>query len=137
MQIMIGYNQSSSSELAVKINKYLKDKGYKTWIDLEEMHTCQLLVKMAEAVESSDLVLVLVTNEYCNSINCNKECNYASNQKKKIIPIKVTNWYNPKGLVGFVLADLIYVDFSKNGFQISFQSLINQINHVINIETQR
>ena len=106
MKILISYNLSSSSELAKQINKNLKDYGFETWIDIEQMHS-SMLDKIVEGVESSDLVLILVTNEYCTSENCLKECNYASNKKKKIIPIKVTVWYNPNGHVGFVLAGLI------------------------------
>ena len=133
---MISYNWSSSKELALKINKYLIDNGFKTWIDDEQMHS-NILDKMAEAVESSELVLILVTNEYCESENCKDECNYAKNKKKIIIPIKVTDWYEPYGRVGFVLANFIYVDFSKNDFEISFKSLINQINLVMNIKPIR
>ena len=87
---------------------------------------------MAKAVEDASVVLVLVTNEYCQSENCNKECDYASSLRKRIIPIRVDENCDPceiNGRVGIIISGFMYIDFSKQYFQKSMNELFRQIDN--------
>ena len=127
MKIMLSYNQKSSGDLVRRINQELKTSHFETWIDIEQMFE-NCIEKMAEAVETSDVVLVFVTKEYCESEFCLKEINYAFKKKKIIIPVKVNKWFDPSGVVGIIVAELIFVDFFEKDFNESFNKLLNQIN---------
>ena len=125
--VMISYNQKSSKELAKALNDRLKSDNFKTWIDYEEIYgSC--IGSMANAVESASALLCLITDEYCASKNCVLECGYAFEKNKPIIPIKVNAKYNPTGEVGMIVANKIYVDFSKNSFNDNYEKLMNQLN---------
>ena len=104
--IMISYNQVSSFDLARQINDELKKQNYSTWTDYEKMGG-YVDEAMAKAVEDASVVLVLVTNEYCQSENCKKECGYASSLRKRIIPIRVNENCDPceiNGRVGIIVS---------------------------------
>ena len=125
---MLSYNHKSSAELAEKINQNLVKSGHQIWIDTEKMFG-NLFDKMSEAIDSSEIVLVFITNEYCSSRYCKQECKYAFYNDKIIIPIKVNQDYNPMKVVGFCVVGLKYVDFSKiELFENSFRDLLKEIN---------
>lgn len=124
--IMLSYNHKSAGSLVLKVNEKLQTCGYKTWIDVDNMEG-SILSAMANAIEQSDVILVFITDEYCKSENCVKECEYASHRGKRIIPIRVNSSYNPTGAVGIIVSPLLYVDFSKNSFDVAFALLLKQI----------
>ncbi len=66
--IMISYN-SASRELCLKIKSKLEQLDYKVWIDVADIHGSSL-ESMAEAVEQSYVILMCVTENYRQSINC-------------------------------------------------------------------
>ena len=82
---------------------------------------------MAEAIETSDVVLVLLSNEYCDSEACKLECSYAFKKSKYIIPIKSVKNFTPSGTVGILTSSLQYIDFTKNDFDTQFQTLVEKI----------
>ena len=84
-QIMISYN-SASRNLCMKIKEELEKNNFKVWIDVDEIHGSSLEA-MARAVESSDYILMCVTEKYRQSVNCQAEAQYAFKLKKKIIPL--------------------------------------------------
>lgn len=95
-QIMISYN-SGSRELCMKIKEELtKSCGYKVWIDVDEIHGSSL-DSMAKAVETSDLILMCVTEDYRQSINCQSEAQYAFKLKKPIMPLIMQKGYENVG----------------------------------------
>ena len=125
-RVMISYNQKSAGELALKINEALKEVGYQTWIDLEQMQG-NIRKRMAEGVSGSDVVLCFITAEYCASEFCVDECEYAKDKKKPIIPIKVNEKYEMTGSVDMICSRLLYVDFSNGDFDNCFVNLLEQV----------
>ena len=84
-QVMISYN-SASRDLCLKIKEELEKNNYKVWIDINEIHGSSLEA-MARAVESSDYILMCITEKYRQSVNCQAEAQYSFKLKKKIIPL--------------------------------------------------
>jgi hypothetical protein len=68
--IMISY-QWNSQEICKLIKKCLADNGYKVWIDIEQI-VGHIDGTIAEAIESSNCVLMCVTKEYKDSEYCKK-----------------------------------------------------------------
>ncbi len=101
-RVMISYNHKASSELALKLNSLLKVHNIKTWIDIDNMSGGDIFKDMANGVETSDVVLIILSNEYCNSDNCIRECEYAVSQNKYLVTVKHDKGYKPKGPVGLI-----------------------------------
>lgn len=83
--LMISYN-TGSRELCLQIKESLEEKGFKIWIDVEEIHGSSL-DSMARAVENAYCVLMCVTEKYRQSVNCQAEAQYAFRLNKKIVPL--------------------------------------------------
>ena len=50
--------------------------GYEVWFDRENM-SGDITDAMEEAIRLSDVIVVVFSLGYFNSVNCKKECNYA------------------------------------------------------------
>ena len=107
----------------LKIYKGLKERGIKGWIDEERM-TGSIPEQMSGGIESSQSVLVFVTEAYINKVNgegekgqgdnCLLEFNHAAAHKVgKIITILMEKVNQPwKGPVGLYLGNRLYIDCS-------------------------
>ena len=65
---MISYQWHNQKTL-IKIRDELKNKGYKVWMDIDNMKG-STLEAMAEAVEKASVVLLCSSQKYKNSPNC-------------------------------------------------------------------
>ena len=109
-QIMISYN-ASSRDICMKIKRSLTQVGYNVWMDINEIHGSGF-ESMARAVETSDIILMCVTEKYRQSLNCQAEAQYAFKLKKTIIPIILQNDY--EHIDGWLGKLLKFNFFSKN-----------------------
>jgi hypothetical protein len=91
-QVMISYN-SASRDLCIKIKEKLELSGFKVWIDINEIHGSSL-ESMANAIETSEYILMCVTEKYRQSLNCQAEAQYAFKLKKNIIPLIFEKGYD-------------------------------------------
>lgn len=83
---------------------------------------------MAKAVESSQCVLMCVTEKYRQSLNCQSEAQYAFRLNKKIIPLIMQKGYGSvDGWLGFIIGDKIFVDFTKYTFEDCLKRVVNQL----------
>ena len=131
--IMISYNHASQSQ-CLKLNEKLKEKGFKTWIDVE-MTMIDLHDSMAKAVEGASVVLVCYSDGYKNSSNCRIEAQYAIDCKKPIIAVRMERKFKPDGWLGIILAGKFYVDLSslkEDTNTPNIDLLIKQINSIKN-----
>ncbi len=122
---MISYNHDSKS-LCLDIYNCLANDGYNVWIDLEQMHG-SILVAMAQGVDDSDIILYCVTEKYSQSLNCQKEAEYAFIQQKIMIPLLLQSKYKPTGWLGLLLGASLYIDFTKNDFTQNYEKLKREI----------
>ena len=109
-QVMISY-QWDSQKQALEIAHALKELGFEIWIDVENM-SGDIYDKMAEAVEGSSVLLVCMTSKYEKSANCERELKYATEKKKKLIPLHLEKEYKSGGSLGLLMAGKLYFDFT-------------------------
>jgi hypothetical protein len=125
-QVMISYNSASRS-LCIRIKEELEKSGFKVWIDISEIHGSSL-ESMARAIETSDYILMCVTEKYRQSINCQAEAQYAFKLQKKIVPLIMQEGYERvDGWLGMIIGDKIYISFIKYKFEESVQRLLHEI----------
>jgi hypothetical protein len=125
-QIMISYN-AASRDLCLKIKAELEKAGYKIWIDINEICGSSL-DSMSNAVETSQFILMCVTEKYRQSLNCQAEAQYAFKLKKPVVPIIMQKGYeNVGGWLGMIMSDKIYINFIKYTFEESIKRLLNQV----------
>lgn len=86
------------------------------------------LESMASAIEQAQCILMVVTEKYRLSVNCQAEAKYAFRLQKTIIPIILQSGYhNIDGWLGFIISDKIFIDFTKYSFEEAMNKLINQL----------
>lgn len=111
-QVMISYNWSVQP-IAIAISTFLQEKSINVWIDIEKMEG-STLEAMANAVESSDVILVLISRKYKESPNCRLEGEYAFQKRKDIIFIMAEAGYNADGWLGAILGTHLWFDFTTD-----------------------
>lgn len=123
--IMISYSHSNK-DLCHQVYHHLLNEKYTVWLDFENMYG-STLQSMATAIESSDIILICMSNPYKESAYCRSEAEYAYTRQRHIIPLVMEKKYRPDGWLGFICASKLYVDFTKTDFEQAFQKLIVQI----------
>jgi hypothetical protein len=123
--IMISYSHSNK-DLCYQVHQSLNKLKFRVWLDFENMYG-STLQSMAQAIESSEIILVCMSNPYKESAYCRSEAEYAYTRQRHIIPLVMENKYRPDGWLGFICASKMYVDFTKSDFDQAFQKLISQI----------
>ena len=112
--IMVSYNWTTGEECANELDEFLTKCGYKVWIDKNKMAS-NLYSEMAKDVANSEIILLLISEEYEKSDNCISEYSYAKSCKKKIIPIQVKDYLPPRGSVlVLIIAGKIYYQLYEN-----------------------
>lgn len=119
------------------INELLKQKGYNTWCDTEQLQGgSHLDAAMADGIENSDCIVVFLTQAYMDKVksgnpsdNCFKEFTYATLKRAGyILPIVMEpQLRSPKdwsGSVALQLATQIYVDMSDDDVSKNMDRLI-------------
>ena len=140
--IMISYCHADK-ELTYKIHRFLLDVGFKVWIDLDNMYgpgnsismtsidhfplDVLAMNAMAEAVESSEFVIMCMSDSYKQSTYCQAEAEYAFKCKRRLIPLIMRPGYRPDGWLGFMIGSRIYVDFGRFDFKTACEKLITEI----------
>ncbi|XP_035667901.1 uncharacterized protein LOC118410346 [Branchiostoma floridae] len=110
--IMISYSWAQQ-EVIIKVKEHLNKVGYRVWLDKDEMGGT-MLESMARGVRSSAIVIIAFSEDYVISDNCKREANFASDQKREIVPLKMTTYY-PDNWLGMLISGKYYVDFSSPG----------------------
>jgi len=82
---------------------------------------------MADAVESSEFVLLCMSESYKNSTYCQAEAEYAFNCKRRLIPLIVRPKYRADGWLGFMIGTRIYVDYGSFDFPVACEKLMAEI----------
>ena len=106
-RVMISYCWSDQPTV-LKLRDVLKKHQIPYWIDVEHMQG-DVIDCMAEAVESSTLILCCISPSYQVSGPCRQESTFASSLKKHIIPVRVDT-VNLTGWLGVLMASMLYYD---------------------------
>ena len=108
------------------INQELKNMGYKTWFDEDEM-AGNIAERTSEGIEQAEAVIVFLTRKYYEKVNgknaldnCKREFNYAVQKKtpeRMLVVVMeecMCNTSDWTKLVGFDFSSRLYVDMSKD-----------------------
>ncbi|XP_077985621.1 uncharacterized protein LOC144440196 [Glandiceps talaboti] len=109
--VMICYNWQHQT-MAKRIKNELDHRGYKTWMDLNDMRG-NINEVTANAIEAAGVVLLCVTRAFKESHNCKKETNYADETRKTIIPLKLEKNVVFDGWIGLIAGKEMRFDFSN------------------------
>ena len=123
--LMISYSHTNK-DLCHQIHRNLLETKFRVWIDFESMFE-STLQSMATAIESSEIVLICMSDSYKQSAYCRSEAEYAYARQRRIIPIVMEKKYRPDGWLGIICASMTRVDFTKVEFEAAFQKLLSQI----------
>ncbi|CAF1443169.1 unnamed protein product [Adineta steineri] len=124
-RVMISYNHDVK-HLSKQIKDHLAADGYDVWIDLERMHG-NLLDSMSDAIETSSILLICLTEKYKDSPSCRLECEYAYQQKKHIIPLLLQPNYKPDGWLGIIVGSKIYINYAKKSFDAAYSETLGEL----------
>ena len=71
---------------------------------------------LPSAVQNASVVIICLSEAYCNSTNCKRELEYAANLKKDMIILKMEKDFTitNKGSISLLLASELYVAFQYN-----------------------
>lgn len=106
--VMISYQWEHQS-LALRLATDLKERqGLKVWFDMWNMGS-NINDSMAEAIENSKMVIVLVSPLYKESGNCRKECELADELSKPIVFAKVEEGYTPNGWLRLIMGKALWL----------------------------
>ncbi|KAL3892356.1 hypothetical protein ACJMK2_004569 [Sinanodonta woodiana] len=142
--VMISYNWGHQKEL-IKISDILREKGFPVWMDIKNMGG-STLQDMAEAVENASVVLVCFSRKYKDSPNCRAEGEYAFEERKEIIPLKMEADYKRDGWLAMVITGKKFIDFTgKYPFEKKIEELCqrlasrvaNEDSELIKIQTKK
>lgn len=111
------------------ISNALRELGYTTWFDEDDMVNGNIDISMAEGIDNCDCFIVCLTKNYINKINeasknmlirdnCYKEFNYANVSNKIMIPLILEPGINRlSGIIGLYLGNQYFIDFSFSDFK--------------------
>ena len=111
------------------ISNALRELGYTTWFDEDDMVNGNIDISMAEGIDNCDCFIVCLTKNYINKINeasrnmlirdnCYKEFNYANVSNKIMIPLILEPGISRlSGIIGLYLGNQYFIDFSFLDFK--------------------
>ncbi|XP_048253618.1 uncharacterized protein LOC124131333 isoform X2 [Haliotis rufescens] len=108
--VMLSYHWADQ-QVALKVADSLRKRGYKVWMDIDNMEGSTLQA-MAEAVQNASVVLVFMSERYKLSQNCRSEAEYAFDLRKTIVPLLIQKAYKPDGWLGLIARTLNFMDFT-------------------------
>lgn len=134
--IMISYQWSNQKTL-IKIRDALKSQGYNVWLDIYNM-SGSTLEAMAEAVEKASVVLICMSQKYKNSPSCRLEAEYAFQQGKTIIPLKMEKGYRADGWLGLLIGTKLFFEFSgKYPFDDKMKDLLRELSNIVPVVEEK
>ncbi|CAF1112032.1 unnamed protein product, partial [Didymodactylos carnosus] len=122
---MISYSHSDKN-ICHKLYQQLTDHNFKVWIDLDGIYAGSW-DSMARGIDQSKFVLICMSEAYEKSTTCQREADYAHNQRSNIIPLVVSKGYRAKGWLGILIGARNYTDFTKTDFDTAYEKLMKEI----------
>ena len=107
--IFLSYNWDSKDVVKKLYKKFVHEHEFKVWIDDSELHNEMLYSQIAEGIRHAKCFVCCITKKYTESLDCQRELNYASDLKKPIIVLMFENLKidTINGSVGFIISPLL------------------------------
>jgi len=132
--IFISYSWSNKSDVR-KLHSILVEKGFNCWLDENKMQAGnQLFEEIDKGVTKCQVFIACCSNNYSNSVNCQREIVLACDRKKLVIPVLIAPCatYPPIGSMGPLLAGKLYIDLSSDDkFEKTVEQLLTAINQCL------
>ena len=126
------------------ISNALRNIGYTTWFDEDDMINGNIDISMADGIDNCDCFIVCLTKNYINKINeasknmlmrdnCYKEFNYANVSNKIMIPLILEPGVEKlPGIIGVYLGNQYFIDFSFSDYKSKkFHESIEKLNNTL------
>jgi len=116
IDVFISYSWANKP-MVQKLKNSLENSGLKCWMDEQQMKGGELLFsEIDHGVSTAAVFVACVSNQYGESENCKRELRLASDRKKILLPVWVSNCdpYPPRGDMGPLLAGRIYINVSND-----------------------
>eukprot|EP00218_Dolichomastix_sp_CCMP3274_P002825 CAMPEP_0170162002 /NCGR_PEP_ID=MMETSP0033_2-20121228/76878_1 /TAXON_ID=195969 /ORGANISM="Dolichomastix tenuilepis, Strain CCMP3274" /LENGTH=365 /DNA_ID=CAMNT_0010399627 /DNA_START=15 /DNA_END=1109 /DNA_ORIENTATION=- len=85
------------------------DHRFEVWMDTHGgISAGDINAAMAEGVEGATVVVPLLSEDYLNSRNCQKELSYADTLRLPIVPVMVQEGFNPSGWLAAIVAGKLW-----------------------------
>ncbi|XP_002737300.1 uncharacterized protein LOC100374327 [Saccoglossus kowalevskii] len=135
--VMLSYSWSDKPELVRKIKTELDRRGFRTWMDVEQM-SGNVNRAMATGIEGAMAVLMCVGSNYKKSRNCEKEAGYADQTQKPILTVIVEEGLKLDGWAGVINGSRLYFDFSSpTNFKSRMDELEKELKRLCPKQTKR
>jgi hypothetical protein len=132
MQIFISYSRVDKA-FALRLADDLRRSGYGVWIDIQNIpHGVQWDREVEKGLETSDVMLVLLSPTSSASENVKDEWNYFIEKKRRIIPVMI----QPND-VPFRLSRRQRVDFVSKTYEMAFPDLLKALEESSDREEER
>ena len=134
-------NNRNNHSRVKNLSKLLQKKGYSVWLDENDL-LGNIDNSIIKGITNSQVVLVCLTEKYCNKINnsvydnspndnCYKEWNFCLFKQKKIIPIIMEKkmediFLNTDGVIQMYLNNVMFINYyddENNDFDILCKTL--------------
>lgn len=146
--IMISYAWASNKPYVLQLTKALRNVGYDVWRDEEGSNIVPKLsgdieASLATAIDYAHVVIICVSKQYKESINCRSEAQYCKLKNKKVLYLMMNESYHTRsspesldGWLAFMLGgDLWYPLWNEHVISNTVNELINLIGMEYNINT--
>ncbi|KAJ3113883.1 cytokinesis protein 3, partial [Nowakowskiella sp. JEL0407] len=102
----------ADKDIVRSIADALEKRGIRIWIDVKNM-TLKLNAAMAAGINDSALIVLFISDDYVKSHNCALEYNYANDQKKSLIAVRLSQSDEVKKAVpAFLTSGQLYVELT-------------------------
>ena len=135
--VMISYSWGAKKSYVVSFAKKLQENGYDVWRDEEGSSLVgpmsgDIVERMAEAIQNSYAMIIFVSPQYKESINCRSEAKYARACGLKLIYIMLDSMYTTvsapsrvDGWLGFMIgSELWYPLWQESHFQTTLKEVM-------------
>lgn len=130
--IFVSYTRSDKEIVLPFIDRLENDLNIRCWIDLEGIETGEQFEDIIiQAIDSSKVVLFMLSEKSILSPWTKREVNYAEGKKKKIIPVVVDG----KGLRGWFMFHFGNVDYVDISSQEHYLKLVTNLRSWLRIDS--
>ncbi|CAF3917666.1 unnamed protein product [Adineta steineri] len=127
--VMLSYQWDSQS-LIEKVYNLLTLYNIRVWMDVHGGVRSNIYQSMAEGVEGAAIICCFLTRKYQDSINVQRELQFAQTQGKIIVPVRLESGWTESGWLGLITAGLTWINFrnvNDSNLESKVEILIRQL----------
>ncbi|CAF0869827.1 unnamed protein product [Rotaria sordida] len=120
--------KKAAARILWNLDESSPENRFDIWVDFDYCHTEDLWEEIGQAIEKSDVILLLMTKDYQDSKSCRQEVMYTKDSlKKRFIPVYVKRDFVASGWLGVRIVGPQYIRFGKKSFEATVNDLMKLI----------